>query len=47
MLKKLLCATLICAGIGAAHAGDTGFYVGGGIGQARYDANLTDQIRSG
>ncbi|HSX59791.1 MAG TPA: outer membrane beta-barrel protein [Tahibacter sp.] len=46
MFKKLLCATLICAGAGAAHAGDTGFFVGGGIGQARYDDNLTDQIRT-
>jgi OmpA-OmpF porin, OOP family len=46
MFKKLLCATLVCAGVGAAHAGDPGFYVGGGIGQSRYDDSLTGQIRS-
>ena len=46
MLKRLLCASLICAGIGTAQAGDPGFYVGGGIGQSRYDDNLTGQIRS-
>lgn len=46
MFKKILCATLLCAGVGAAHAGDPGFYVGGGIGQARYDDSLTSQIRS-
>lgn len=46
MFKKILCASLICASAGTAHAGDTGFYVGGGIGQARYDDSLADQIRS-
>lgn len=46
MLKKILVTALIAAGIGAAHAADPGFYVGGGIGQARYDDTLTGQIRS-
>lgn len=46
MLKKILCAALISAGIGVAQAGEPGFYVGGGIGQARFDDSLTDQIRS-
>ncbi|MBL8299654.1 MAG: outer membrane beta-barrel protein [Rhodanobacteraceae bacterium] len=46
MFKKLLGIALVCAGIGAAQAGDPGFYVGGGIGQSHYDDSLTGQIRS-
>jgi opacity protein-like surface antigen len=45
MFKKLLGATLICACAGTAQAGGEGFYVGGGIGQARYDDSLPGQIR--
>jgi len=46
MFEKILCAALICAGSAAAYAEDGGFYVGAGIGQARYDNSLTGQIRS-
>lgn len=46
MLKKALSAALICAAaVGTAQAGEPGFYVGGGIGQARYDDNIPSQIR--
>lgn len=45
MFKKLLSAALICATAGTAQAGEPGIYVGGGIGQARYDDNIPSQIR--
>jgi opacity protein-like surface antigen len=46
MFKKILCASLILAAAGAAQAGNPGFYVGAGAGQARYDDNLPEQIRA-
>lgn len=46
MFKKILCAALLFATAGMAQAGGEGFYVGAGVGQARFDDGLPEQIRS-
>jgi OOP family OmpA-OmpF porin len=46
MTRKIFLAALVAALAGTAHAADTGFYVGGGIGQSKYSDDLGDQVRS-
>ncbi|HJU40380.1 MAG TPA: outer membrane beta-barrel protein [Tahibacter sp.] len=45
MTQKLLFAALAAVFAGAAHAADTGFYVGGGVGQSDFADDLNDQVR--
>lgn len=45
MNHKLVCAALAAVLAGTAHAADTGFYVGGGIGQSKYSDDLGNQVR--
>jgi OOP family OmpA-OmpF porin len=45
MTHKILFAALAAVLAGSAHAADTGFYIGGGIGQSSYSDDLEDQVR--